>query len=237
MTNCNTCQAEISQNFCPNCGQAATLKRIDGHYIRHEIEHVIHFEKGILYTVKELLIRPGKSVRHFISVDRNRLVKPIIFIVITSLIYTIINNFFHIEQGYMKIDEATPSTLGAMMTWIQSHYGYANILMGVFIALWLKLFFKKYNFNFYEIIIMLCFVIGMGMLIFAFFALVQGLFDVKVMQFAGIFGFVYMIWAIAQFFEKSEIMSYLKSFFAYVLGSISFLIALLLIGTAIDFIK
>lgn len=237
MTNCNTCQTQISQNFCPNCGQAATLKRIDGHYIRHEIEHVIHFEKGILYTVKELLIRPGKSIQHFISVDRNRLVKPIIFIVITSLIYTIINNFFHIEQGYMKIDEATPSTFGAMMKWIQDHYGYGNILMGVFIAWWLKLFFKKYNFNFYEIIIMLCFTIGMGMLIFALFALIQGIFDIEVMQAAGIVGFVYMTWAIGQFFDKSKIMSYVKSFFAYVLGSISFLIAILIIGTVIDLMK
>lgn len=237
MNNCNTCQADIAQNFCPNCGQAATLKRIDGHYIRHEIEHVIHFEKGILYTVKELLIRPGKSIQHFISVDRNRLVKPIIFIVITSLIYTIINNFFHIEQGYMKFDEAKPSTIGEMMKWVQDHYGYGNILMGVFIAWWLKLFFKKYNFNFYEIIIMLCFTIGMGMLIFAFFAPIQGIFHVEVMQLAGIVGFVYMTWAIGQFFDKSNVMSYVKSFFAYALGSISFLIAIVIIGTVIDLMK
>lgn len=237
MTNCNTCQTQIVQNFCPNCGQAATLKRIDGHYIRHEIEHVIHFEKGILYTVKELLIRPGKSIQHFISVDRNRLVKPIIFIVITSLIYTIINSFFHIEQGYMKFDEAIPSTIGTMMKWIQDHYGYGNILMGVFIAWWLKLFFKKYNFNFYEIIIMLCFTIGMGMLIFTFFALIQGIFHIEVMQAAGIVGFVYITWAIGQFFDKSNVMSYVKSFFAYALGSISFLIAILIIGTVIDLVK
>lgn len=218
MKTCENCQTQISQNFCPNCGQAATLKRIDGHYIRHEIEHVIHFEKGILYTVKELLIRPGKSIQHFISVDRNRLVKPIIFIVITSLIYTIINSFFHIEQGYMKFDEAKPSTIGTMMKWIQDHYGYGNILMGVFIAWWLKLFFRKYNFNFYEIIIMLCFTIGMGMLIFAFFALIQGIFHIEVMQVAGVVGFVYMTWAIGQFFDKSKVMSYVKSFFAYALG-------------------
>ena len=237
MTNCNTCQTQIPQNFCPNCGQAATLKRIDGHYIRHEIEHVIHFEKGILYTVKELLIRPGKSIQHFISVDRNRLVKPIIFIVITSLIYTIINNFFQIEQGYMKIDEATPSTFGAIMEWIQSHYGYANILMGVFIALWLKLFFKKYPFNFYEIIIMLCFVIGMGMLIFAVFALIQGLLNVEVMQYAGIAGFVYMTWAIGQFFDKNKKLNYLKAFFAYILGSLTFIVVLAIIGFVVEIVK
>lgn len=237
MINCNTCQTQISQNFCPNCGQAATLKRIDSHYIIHEITHVVHFEKGILYTIKELLIRPGVSIQNFITTNRNRLVKPIIFIVITSLIYSLIITFFHIEEGYMKIDEANPSTLGAMMKWIQSHYGYANILMGVFIAWWLKLFFKKYDYNFYEIIIMLCFTIGMGMLIFAVFALIQGLFHVIVMQFAGILGVVYMTWAMGQFFDKTRKMNYFKAFFAYVLGSLSFFAAIGIIGLVIDQIK
>ena len=137
----------------------------------------------------------------------------------------------------MKLDEASTSTSGLLIKWIQDHYGYGNILMGVFIAWWLKLFFRKYNFNFYEIIIMLCFVIGMGMLIFALFALIQGIFHIEVMQFAGILGFIYMTWAIGQFFDKSKITSYVKSFFAYALGSISFLIAILIIGTVIDLMK
>lgn len=234
MTNCNTCQTQISQNFCPNCGQAATLKRIDGHYILHEIEHVIHFEKGILYTIKELLVRPGESVHNFINKNRSRLVKPIIFIIISSLIYSVITTFFHIEDGYMKIDEASPSTIGVMMHWVQSHYGYGNILMGVFIAWWLKLFFRKYAYNFYEIVIMLCFTIGIGMLIFAVFALLQGLFHVQMTQFAGILGFIYMTWAIGQFFDRTKAVSYIKSFFAYVLGMISFLLAIVIIGALID---
>ena len=237
MTHCTTCQTPITQNFCPNCGQAATLKRIDGSYIIHEIEHVIHFEKGILYTIKELLVRPGESVHNFITKNRSRLVKPVIFIVITSLIYSVITSFFHIADGYMKIDEAVPSTIGILMHWAQSHYGYVNILMGVFVASWLKLFFRKYDFNFYEIIIMLCFAIGICMLIFAFFALIQGLFHLKVMQFGGILGFAYITWAIGQFFDKTKAMSYFKSFFAYVLGTVSFLLSIVIIGSLIDLLK
>ncbi|CAM4030900.1 DUF3667 domain-containing protein [Flavobacterium antarcticum] len=236
MTHCTACQTPVTQNFCPNCGQAALLKRIDGPYILHEIIHVVHFEKGILYTIKELLIRPGESVQNFINKNRSRLVKPIIFIVISSLIYTLINSFFHIEDGYMKIEEANPTSIGIMMQWIQNHYGYANILMGVFIAWWLKLFFRKHLYNFYEIVIMLCFTIGMGMLIFAIFALIQGLFHVQVMQIAGIVGFVYMTWAIGQFFDKTKIKSYVKSFFAYVLGMISFFVVVTIIGTIADLI-
>jgi hypothetical protein len=120
--NCKNCDTEASLNFCPNCGQPSILKRINGHYIIHEIEHVLHFEKGILYTIRELLLRPGENVRHFITENRNRLVKPIIFIIITSLIYTLVNHFFHIEDGYVNFDETKKSATGSLFN------GFRNIM-------------------------------------------------------------------------------------------------------------
>jgi rRNA maturation endonuclease Nob1 len=48
--NCKNCNTEITSKFCPECGQPTTLKRIDGKYIMHEIEHILHFERGILYN-------------------------------------------------------------------------------------------------------------------------------------------------------------------------------------------
>ena len=44
---CKNCGTEFNGNFCSNCGQPAKLKRIDAHYIKHEIEHVLHYDKGI----------------------------------------------------------------------------------------------------------------------------------------------------------------------------------------------
>ena len=176
--NCKNCNSEVNSNYCPNCGQPKQLKRIDGHYIIHEIEHVLHFERGILYTIRELTINPGQNIRKYLSENRTRLVKPIIFIIITSLIYTILNHLFHIEDSYVKYEDSNGkglSSVGIFVKWVEEHYGYANIMMGVFIALWLKLFFKKNDFNFYEILIMLCFVMGMGMLIFSIFVIIKGI--------------------------------------------------------------
>lgn len=236
MLNCRNCDNKLTEKYCATCGQAAELKRIDGHYIIHEIEHILHFEKGILYTIKELLIRPGKSVRRFISDDRNRLVKPIIFIVITSLVYTLINHFFHIEEGYVKIDEVKQSTTGIIIKWVQDHYGYSNIIMGIFIAFWAKIFFRKYNYNFFEILILLCFIMGMGMLFLSVFAIFLGLTHIDLMQAAGILSLIYCTWAIGQFFDKKKIGNYFKAFAAYSLGMISFMLTAVLLGTVIDLI-
>lgn len=228
--NCKTCNVELTSNYCPNCGQPKDLKRIDAHYIIHEIEHVLHVERGILYTIRELAINPGQNVRNYLSGDRNRLVKPIIFIIITSLIYSICSSMFHFEEDYVNSLNMQKVATNPISLWIQGHYGYANIIMGVFIAFWIKLFFRKYDFNIFEILILLCFVMGLGMLIFAVFAIVQGLIHHNLIQIAGIVAFMYTTWAIGQFYEKGKISTYVKAFCAYVLGMITFMLTITAIG-------
>ena len=166
MNNCKNCKTEVTKNYCPNCGTPITLPRINGRYIFKAITSVLNFDKGILLTIKEILIRPGQNVKHFIHEDRNRLVKPLIFIIICSLIYTVAQHLLHFEDAYVDYGEFEGSSVAKIFDWIKANYGYANILMAIFIAMWIKLFFRKYNYNFFEILILLCFVIGVSMLIY-----------------------------------------------------------------------
>lgn len=238
--NCVSCNNEINSKYCPDCGHPSSIKRIDRKYIIHEIEHVLHFERGILYTIRELILKPGENIRKYLSENRSRLVKPIIFIIVTSLIYTVLTHLFHIEDGYVKyheVNHGTMSTVSNLVKWIQEHYGYANIMMGIFIALWLRLFFRKFNYNFYEVLIMLCFVMGMGMLIFSVFVILQAITRFNVMSIAGAFGIAYCVWAIGQFYIKSKVSSYVKAFFAYVLGMVTFWIFPVIIGIVIDIVN
>lgn len=232
--NCKNCDVEVNQNYCPNCGQATKVKRIDGHYIIHEIEHILHFERGILFTIRELLVRPGENIRNFIAGKRSKLVKPIIFIILTSLSYSVINHYFHIEDGYVKFEEAKQSTTGHIFKWVQDHYGYANIIMGLFTAFWTKLFFRKYKYNYFELLILLCFIMGTGMLIYSVCAIFQGITHIESMQVAGIIGFGYSAWAIGQFFDKSKVLNYVKALFVNLLGFFTFSLTAILIGTLID---
>ena len=230
---CKTCSEEIKSNFCPDCGLPTSLKRIDGKYIIHEIEHVLHFERCILYTVRELVTNPGQNIRNYLSKNRSRLVKPVIFIIVTSLIYTLISHFFHVKE-IVNFEVTENSAIGTILKWIQSNYGYASILTGVFIAIWLKIFFKKYGYNFFELLIMLCFVQGISMLIFAAFAFAEGLLHFNLLSIGGIIGVVYMVWAIGNFFEAKKIENYLKALASFFLGTITFYIIVFAIGLTID---
>lgn len=238
MTNCKNCKTEVNQNFCPNCGIPITLPRISGRYIFKEITSVLNFDKGILLTIKELLIRPGQNIKSFIHEDRNRLVKPLIFIIICSLIYTVAQQLLHFEHDYVNNGGLEESSAVIIINeWIQKHYGYANILMAIFIAMWIKLFFRKYNYNFFEILILLCFVMGIGMLVYMIFGIVESVTEISVLHFGGIIGLAYASWAIGQFFDKTKKVNYLKGFLSYLLGMITFIFVATILGVGIDLIQ
>jgi Protein of unknown function (DUF3667) len=167
MMPCKNCNHQLSENFCSNCGQAANVKRIDKHYMSHEILHLLHFEKGFLFTVKALMTRPGQSIREFIVDNRHKHMKPVAYLIVTSLIYTLISHFFHaddINNSKVKLDFGKSSYVGIFLHWMQTNVGYSNIIMGIFVALSVQLLFRKYKYNFFEIMTLLCFVMGQAML-------------------------------------------------------------------------
>ncbi len=231
--NCKVCNSILHGHYCSTCGHPIKLKRINGAYILSEIGSILNFDKGILFTIRELLLRPGLSVQQFILEDRNRLVKPIVFVILCSLVYTLAQQLLSFEDGYVNYGAEAESTATSIFQWISQHYGYSNILMAVFIALWIKVFFRKYGYNFFEILILLCFVMGMGMLLFAMAGAMDSIIELKIIDKGFLLGILYMAWAIGQFFGK-KVWNYIKAFFAYMLGLMTFAFVILIIGHLID---
>jgi len=231
---CDHCEKVLSGDFCSYCGRPKEVKRINGQYLLAEIGSVLNFDKGILFTIRELLIRPGSSIRKFIRQDRNRLVKPILFIIICSLTYTILQQLFRFQDGYVNYSFGDKSATALIFNWVSQNYGYSNILMATFSALWIKLFFRKYGFNFFENLILLCFLMGMGMLLFGFFGILSSLIPVNVLDKGFLIAILYISWGIGAFFDKRKAINYFKGFLSYVLGIFSFTLFALLIGFLID---
>lgn len=235
---CIECDSELFGQFCSSCGRPQIIKRINGEFLLSEIAVVFNFQKGILYTIKELLLRPGSNIKKFIQEDRNRLVKPISFILLCSLIYIITQKTLHFEDGYINFSnlEWGDSSVLFIMNWISDNYGFANILMAIFMAMWAKVFFEKYNYNFFEILILLYFVIGIQMLMFSFFGLIESLTNLTILDKGSIVAIGYVCWAIGQFFDSSNKLNYLKALFSYMLGMISFTFLAIVCGILIDWI-
>ncbi len=126
--------------------------------------------------------------------------------------------------------------MNAITKWIQGNFGYTRIFMAIFFVFWTKVFFKKYQYNIFEIFILLCFVGGTEILISTVFEIVQGFTHLTLMLTEEIAGFVYTTWAIGQFFEKGKVVTYVKASIVYILGLPSFLLTAIIIGRTIDLI-
>ena len=78
---------------------------------------------------------------------------------------------------------------------------------------------------------------GMGMLILSVFAMVEGLTGIHTMGISAVVGLCYSCWAIGNFLGKRSVISYLKVVAFYVLGMLTCVISVIMVGVLIDLIK
>jgi hypothetical protein len=243
MNICEYCNEPINGNYCSNCGQPAILKRIDKRYVFHEIGEILGANKGLLFTIKKLLISPGKSIQHFLTKDRYRFVKPIIFVITTSLIYTLVNYFFQIEVNdhtfvspFFDIKVEGIDGIDSFFRWMKDNFGYSNLFIGLFMAFWIKIFFRKLGYNLFEIFVLLCFVSGISTLILSVGTILHSITHLNITKIANYIAMIYSVWAVGQFFDKKKAASYTKALLAYILGGITFATLIISVGMLINII-
>ena len=242
MNNCRNCNNPVSKNYCDNCGQPIKLQRIDRGYIIREIANSFNAERGMLYTVKEMLISPGESVKEYITENRSRYIKPIAFVIITSLIYTLVSHFFHIDaQEFQRqlageTEQIELPTSILITNWTIEYSGYVTILVGLLMAFWVKLFFRKSGYNLFEIFVLFCYVSGISTLLSSVIFIIQGLTQLSLIYPATLLTMIYSIWATGQFFDGRKAGSYIKAFLSYTLGWLIFSISIGIVIVFIDIV-
>lgn len=230
----------IDNKVIPSSEQISELERIDRRYFSQQVQEIFNLDRGFLFTTKEFLLRPGKSIREFLFENRDKHVKPIVFLIFTSIIFSLISYFLNIEYSYFNVDKIQglqgKVNTGDFGVWLNNNIGYANLIIGIFIALWIRIF--VWNYNIYEIIVMLCFVLGEATLILSL-AFVSGKVTNNGFIALGVMliFFLYLIWAIGQFFGKKKLINYIKSFAVIILGYTSYLFVFILIGYFLNLLQ
>ena len=89
--NCLNCEKEVTDKYCSGCGQKTDTHRISfKNFILHDILHgTFHIEKGILFTAKEALLRPGKAALDYIEGKRIKYYNVFYLVLITIGSYEI----------------------------------------------------------------------------------------------------------------------------------------------------
>jgi hypothetical protein len=195
------------------------LKRIDSSYIIHEISHILHIEKGIIYTIIKLLVSPGKTINEFLNFNRSKVVKPIVFLIISTLIYNLTNSQLHFQDDAPEV-VINNDIVTIIENWFSAHFGYYNLILGFFVALILRLAYFKRHYNIYEILVLMCYVIAMDMLLAAIIGTFTTIFSLNFMNFFQYPCLIYNTYALANFFGKNKWYNYIIAIICFLVGTI-----------------
>ena len=88
-----------------------------------------------------------------------------------------------------------------------------------------------------EIIVLLSFVLGEAFILLGIFIALAVVFNSGVLgAIGGVIYFVYIIWAIGQFFGEKRVINYIKSLLSYVIGVMTYQMLLILIAYLLTFV-
>jgi hypothetical protein len=132
---CNNCGLMFSGNFCPRCSQKADLGRISWKSVRNGVMDIWGLgTRSLLYSVWQLLMRPGYFISDYISGKRQVSFPPVKMLFIVTVIYSLIIYWLFPKVFGIQlhdIDEGSRQLLGNYYNWYESHFSWAMLGMSV----------------------------------------------------------------------------------------------------------
>ena len=167
--NCDRAIDGADQKFCPACGQPTPAHRIDWHFLAHEIEHsLLHMDRGVLYSLRELMLRPGHLMRGYLEGRRAQQVKPLLLLMMSAAAVLLLSKYFlggdfvgsSMQDGFSQgktvsgggaIDPAlVVKAMDDVKNWINAHLTALTLLYLPIEAAVFRLVFRKSGLNYPE---------------------------------------------------------------------------------------
>lgn len=246
-TICKNCNHNLEGNFCSNCGQSANTHDIDFKSIVHELQHsVFHIDKGILYTTRELFVRPGHTIREYIFGKRVKHFKPVAYIIVLSTIYALLTNFTH-KTSFLEsalegmIDSGTENSKNSdyffveVLRWMKNHYAYTTLILIPIISIASYSAFYRTKYNYFQHLILNSFIAGQKMIVLlVVLPLVYFINNERINYSNGIFtlfmGIFLTFWTYYQFFNTTKpVRKVSLTILAYTILSILFFVLIFLL--------
>ncbi|MDW3196522.1 MAG: DUF3667 domain-containing protein [Cytophagales bacterium] len=227
---CKNCGETFKGNFCPNCGQRATVEKLNAkNFIKEVSGSVFQINKGLLFTMREMFLRPGQSIFNYLEGKRKPFFKPIAYAFTLSTIYFLISRLFGGETfinafatGWSNgaTDEGIDGKGVEMLDWFVANYGYTVLLLLPIFSLASHLAFRKFRRNYLEHVVLNAYVTGHQALISVVFAILSGIIGKSdLLEIIGLTVSIgYATWVFWQFFTAaSRIGILVRTFFTYML--------------------
>lgn len=132
---CYNCGTEFADNFCPRCGQRAEVGRVGWNSIKESVAILWGMDsRSLIYTLIQLMGRPGYLVREYISGHRQVSFPPVKMLVIVSLFAVIFESVFHVETEIVGIKFNIPE-MDNIVKWFNENKSWGTLLFQIFYVL------------------------------------------------------------------------------------------------------
>lgn len=173
---CRNCDHEYIGRYCSQCGQRADTHAVNWHYIWHEIPHSVwHVDHGIAYTLRQLLTRPGHTIREFLEGKRVNHYRPLALLLMLGAVLLFVQHglgvsYVKASQEMFKTDmtdaSARMKTFQAELNeFIERNQNLLYILMIPFYAFGYWLMFRRQRYNYPEMLVVQTFITNFHLLV------------------------------------------------------------------------
>jgi hypothetical protein len=147
---CLNCNEKLQGDFCSHCGQSAKTHRFT---LKHVFTHdflfaILHVNRGLLFSIKELFTRPGHSIREYINGKRVTHLNYFTLLVIVLLVFSLVEQLtpFH----YSDLTETNKEILDGFETLLKKYPKFIYLGIIPFFALFSFILFKRAKQNYAE---------------------------------------------------------------------------------------
>ncbi len=221
---CLNCGHIALKKHCPKCGQKTSTHRftLASVFDYAVLNAYLSLNAGLLFTVKELFLRPGKTVFEYLKGKRTKYINAFSFFLVALALSVFLRSFDDTAQSeFAKYDL------------FEQYPRFAQTLLIPFLALTSFLFNKKARLYFAEHLVIATYVLSMQLLIEVLFSLLELLSNNTVASFiAGIshllFGGYFLLYYY-QVFVKFGVKKKRSVFYSLLIFLLFFIIVSLLI--------
>lgn len=213
--NCKNCGKPAEGNFCSHCGQSRQVSRINFSNFIHELSStVFQIERGLFFTIWEMIVRPGISLKNYLQGKRKPYFKPFAFLLTLSTVYFLIAELT--DQSTWLGDFYTGWMSGAsdfnqennaekVLAWFVNNYRFSTLFLLPVYSFASFLSFRNFGYNYLEHIVINCYITGQQSLFYTFCILGEAFFRNEIFErLTIIFSIGYTIWVFWFLFNQAK---------------------------------
>ncbi|MBQ9650018.1 MAG: DUF3667 domain-containing protein [Prevotella sp.] len=126
---CCNCGHEYVGNFCPQCGQKATLGEVNWSSVRENVMEIWGMgTRSMTYTLWQLLWRPGYLIRDYISGKRQVSFPPVKMLLIVAIVCMLIANLLGNSSEETQSVEGMDAVI-TFLDWAERNQGWGYLII------------------------------------------------------------------------------------------------------------